>query len=230
MSSHSRPAEAPLLGLAIALSLATAVSLGVTRFAYGLLLPTMRADLHWSYTLAGAMNTANAVGYLAGALLAPRLVRAVEPARLLVAGCVVAGVLMALTGFLLGAWALLLQRFLAGVASAVLFVAGSVLAARLGSLQPSRGGLLLGIYYGGTGAGIVLSALAVPALLDAASASAHGWARAWWALGSACVAAAAAAKPPCRRPWRPARSASAGRRSRRRCRPTSCSASATSAT
>jgi predicted MFS family arabinose efflux permease len=62
-----------LLGLAVALSLGAAVSLGVTRFAYGLLLPPMRADLQWSYTLAGAMNTANALGYLLGALATPRL-------------------------------------------------------------------------------------------------------------------------------------------------------------
>ena len=40
--------------LALALSLGAAVSLGITRFAYGLLLPPMRADLGWSYTLAGA--------------------------------------------------------------------------------------------------------------------------------------------------------------------------------
>ena len=53
-----------LLGLALALSLGAAVSLGITRFAYGLLLPAMRADLGWSYTLAGAMNTVNALGYL----------------------------------------------------------------------------------------------------------------------------------------------------------------------
>jgi predicted MFS family arabinose efflux permease len=58
----------PLFWLALALSVGAAVSLGVTRFAYGLLLPGMRTDLGWTYTLAGAMNTANAVGYLLGAL------------------------------------------------------------------------------------------------------------------------------------------------------------------
>jgi len=36
--------------LALALSLGAAVSLGITRFAYALLLPPMRADLGWSYT------------------------------------------------------------------------------------------------------------------------------------------------------------------------------------
>ena len=47
-----------------------AVGLGLGRFAYALLLPAMRLDLGWSYAAAGAMNTANAVGYLIGALAA----------------------------------------------------------------------------------------------------------------------------------------------------------------
>lgn len=50
-----------------------ALSLGITRFSYGLLLPPMRDDLNWSYTLAGGMNTVNALGYLLGALATPRL-------------------------------------------------------------------------------------------------------------------------------------------------------------
>jgi predicted MFS family arabinose efflux permease len=184
------PTEHHLLGLAAALSLATAVALGVTRFAYALLLPAMRSDLQWSYTLAGAMNTANAIGYLAGALLTPRLLRGADPARLLVGGSILAAALMAVTGFLAAPWALLLQRGLAGGASAVLFVAGSVLAARLASRQPARGGFVLGLYYGGTGLGIVVSALLVPLLLQAASAQAHGWAWAWWVLALLCALAA----------------------------------------
>ena len=55
----------PLL-LASALALAAAVSLGFARFSYALLLPPMRAELHWNYFTAGAMNTANAAGYLLG--------------------------------------------------------------------------------------------------------------------------------------------------------------------
>lgn len=211
MADQGAIGERRLLALAVALSLGTAVSLGVTRFAYALLLPPMRADLHWSYTLSGAMNTANAIGYLAGALLTPRLLRSVQPSRLLVTGCIVAGALMAATGFLLGAPALLLQRALAGVASAVLFIGGSLLAARLGSLQPARSGLLLGLYYSGTGLGIVVSALAVPALLDAAGPRPHAWSAAWIALGIASLACAAVLAWPARvlRESAPAAAASA---------------------
>jgi len=175
------------LALALALSLGAAVSLGVTRFAYGLLLPTMRTDLGWSYTLAGAMNTANALGYLLGALATPRLMQRLGPARLLLGGAVLASVFMVLSGFFVDAAPLLVQRLLAGVASAFVFIAGGLLAARLAALQPRRSGFLLGLYYGGTGFGIVLSALLVPVVLEAAHARPHGWAWAWWALAGACL-------------------------------------------
>jgi predicted MFS family arabinose efflux permease len=137
------PRPLPHLLLAIALSLGAAVSLGITRFAYALLLPPMRADLQWSYTLAGAMNTANALGYLLGALATPALMARAGPSRLLLGGSVLASVFMALSGFFTDATLLLLQRALAGVASAFLFIAGGLLAARLGALQPRRAGLLL---------------------------------------------------------------------------------------
>ena len=180
-----------VLGLALVLSLGAAVSLGVTRFAYALLLPPMRDDLHWSYTLAGAMNTVNALGYLLGALATPRLMQRYGPSRLLLAGAALASLFMGLSGFFTGAGPLLAQRLLAGVASAFLFVAGGLMAARLGALHASRAGLLLGVYYGGTGFGIALSALLVPAVLQAAAERPHGWAWAWWLLSLACFAATA---------------------------------------
>ncbi len=185
------PAASParLIGLAMALSMGAAISLGITRFAYGLLLPPMRADLQWSYTLAGAMNTANAMGYLAGALITPRLLRHHGPTRLLMAGAVLASLFMGLSGFFTAAAPLLVQRLLAGVASAFVFIAGGLLAARIGAQRPGSAGLLLGLYYGGTGVGITLSALLVPAVLEAARAQPHGWAWAWWALALACAAA-----------------------------------------
>ncbi|MGZ5272442.1 MAG: YbfB/YjiJ family MFS transporter, partial [Ramlibacter sp.] len=179
----------PHVALALALSLGAAVSLGVTRFAYGLLLPPMRADLQWSYTLAGAMNTANALGYLLGALATPRLLVRFGPSRLVLLGAVLASVFMGLTGFVTDPGALLLQRVLAGGASALLFIAGGLLAARLGGMQPQRAGLLLGLYYGGTGLGIVLSAVLVPWVLAAAQARPHGWSWAWWTLAVACMVA-----------------------------------------
>jgi len=181
--------SAPYLRLALALSLGAAVSLGITRFAYGLLLPPMRDDLLWSYTLAGGMNTANAVGYLIGALATPSLLRRWSPSILLMWGAVGASLFMALSGFFVAVWPLMAQRLLAGVASAVVFIAGGLLAARLGARQTQRSGLLLGLYYGGTGIGIVLSALLVPVVLQWAQAQPHAWSWAWWCLALVCVLA-----------------------------------------
>ena len=175
------------LRVALVLSLAAAVSLGITRFAYGMLLPPMWADLGWTYTVAGAMNTANAVGYLLGALSAPWLMRRFTAPHVLVAGTLLAGGFMAASGFFTGASALMLQRLLAGVASAWVFVAGGVLAARLSTWYPRHSGLLLGIFYGGVGWGIVLSAVAVPAILQSHAHEPHGWQWAWWWLALVCA-------------------------------------------
>lgn len=177
-------------GLGLALALGAAVSLGVTRFAYGLLLPAMRTDLGWSYTLAGAMNTANALGYLLGALAMPLLLRRLGPSPLLWSGAMGATVFMAASGFFVDANALLGQRLLAGIASALVFVAGGLLAARLAAHYPERSGLLLGMYYSGTGLGIVASALSVPYLLEVFAEDVHGWRWSWWALAALCAAAA----------------------------------------
>lgn len=190
--SSTRPASGadwPVFRLAFALSLGAAVSLGITRFAYGLLLPPMRADLGWSYTLAGAMNTANAAGYLAGALFTPWLMRRLSPATVLLAGSALASLFMALSGFFTEAAPLLWQRGLAGAASALVFIAGGLLAAQVGARQSGRMGLLLGIYYGGTGLGIVLSAFGVPWVLQQAAGQPHAWAWAWWALAAVCLLA-----------------------------------------
>jgi predicted MFS family arabinose efflux permease len=160
----------------------------MTRFAYALLLPPMREDLSWTYTLAGSMNTFNAVGYLIGALITPYMLKRWGAVLVLISGSFVASMLMAFTGFFSETPVLLLQRLLAGGVSASVFVSGGLLAARLGAHLPSQSGLLLGLYYGGTGWGIALSAVLVPAALLAANDQAlvHPWAWAWWSLALAC--------------------------------------------
>lgn len=178
----------PLL-TALALSLGAAISLGISRFSYALLLPPMRADLDWSYLLAGSMNTGNAFGYFVGALSTPWLMRRFGAQAALTGGALLTGVFMLLSGFVTDAGMLLLQRVLAGIASAFIFIAGGVLAARLGALHPARAGFLIGLYYGGTGFGIVLSALMVPGTMQAAASQAapHPWQWAWLALGALCL-------------------------------------------
>jgi predicted MFS family arabinose efflux permease len=175
---------------ALALSLGAAISLGLSRFSYGLLLPPMRDDLGWSYLLAGAMNTANAAGYFVGALLTPMLMRRLRAQHALLGGALLTAAFLLLSGMMTDTAALMTQRVLAGFASAFIFISGGLLAARLGALHPQRAGFLIGLYYGGTGIGITLAALAVPAALETAArhGATHGWQWAWLALGAACLA------------------------------------------
>lgn len=152
--------------VALVLSLGAAVSLGITRFAYGLLLPPMRADLGWSYTLAGSMNTSNAFGYFIGALMAPALLRRFGAGSVLVIGSLLASVFMALSGFFTDSvWLFRSTRI--GWHCECARVCLRRCACREARCDESRkrGGLLLGIYYGGTSIGIVLPAFLVPALL-----------------------------------------------------------------
>ncbi|WP_233833941.1 YbfB/YjiJ family MFS transporter [Paraburkholderia sp. ZP32-5] len=180
----------PTLRLAAALSLGSAIALGFARFAYALLLPSMKLDLGWSFAQAGAMNTANALGYLLGALVFPRLARRWTAAALFASGCALTALLMAGSGLIADTNSLLTLRVITGASSAAIFISGGVLAARLASARPRDAGLILGLYYGGTGWGIVVSSLLVPFTIVS---GAHGWQVAWFALAAACALCAAVA-------------------------------------
>lgn len=192
--NSSNPGQRHPYLVAFALSLGAAIALGLSRFCYGLLLPVMRNDLGWSYLLAGAMNTGNAFGYLLGALVTPRLMQKWGARRLLLAGSIMTAVFMLVSGLVTDTSLLMIQRILAGISSAFMFIAGGVLIARLGNQHPDRAGFLIGLYYGGTGFGIVISALLVPGTLALAAGhgAAHGWQWAWLAMGVICLLGTAA--------------------------------------
>lgn len=172
---------------AIAIALGAALALGLARFAYALFLPWMVEDLQWSYTLAGSMNMANAAGYFFGTLLTVWLFKRYRVAHALLIGAIAASILMGLSALTTGTVNLLLLRGLSGIASAPVFIGGGVLVARLGSLHPSRSGLLIGIYYGGCGLGILISSWLVPASVQWAQAQGvtHVWQPGWWWLALA---------------------------------------------
>ncbi len=172
--------ERRLYATACALALGAAVSLGLARFSYALLLLPMRSDLGWNYFTAGAMNTVNAAGYLAGALLIPHLLARLEARTVFLAGGWGAALLLALHGFVRSEVLLYALRGAVGVASAATFATGGLLAARLGQAEGAKPSLVLGLYYGGTGLGIIASALVVPPL---------PWPVAWRALALAALAA-----------------------------------------
>ena len=172
----------PPLSIAFGLSLGPAVSNGLGRFAYALILPAMRADLHWSYTQAGWVNTINALGYLAGALLTLRLVARTGPHRVFRFGMVSTAVSLILSGLVRAYAPLLLFRVVAGVGGAMAFIGGGALVAELFARHPERAPSGIAIYFGGGGAGIVASGVPLPWLFELRGVTA--WNEAWLGIGA----------------------------------------------
>jgi MFS family permease len=171
----ARPAR-----LILTLSLAATVGLGIGRFAYALVLPDMRDSLNWSYSAAGFMNTINAVGYLAGALLASRLIKRVGWSAAIRGGtlaCLASLAACALTGNFV---ALSLARLVLGLGAAAGFVAGGALAATIAQSHPVRANFLLSLFYAGPGVGILASGLIAPFTLQHFGPG--SWWIVWWAL------------------------------------------------
>lgn len=172
--------------LILILSLTPTVGLGIGRFAYSLVLPDMRDALGWSYSAAGFMNTINAAGYLAGALMASRLIKRYglsAAARWGTLACVVSLALCALSGNFV---VLSFARLLAGLGAAAGFVAGGALAVRIAQSQPARANFLLSLFYAGPGLGILASGLIAPFVLQAFGPG--SWWIVWWAMTLLAVA------------------------------------------
>lgn len=169
------------LTVALALSLGPAVSNGLARFAYALILPAMQSDLHWTYTEAGWLNTANAIGYLLGAMATLWAVRFMGAGTLFRLGMVVVAAALLISGVTRDIALLSLLRILAGLAGAPVFICGGVLAAALYPAGDPRAGNAIALYFGGAGAGLLLSGVVLPLWFDQAGPAA--WPAAWIALG-----------------------------------------------
>ncbi|MEZ5716742.1 MAG: YbfB/YjiJ family MFS transporter [Paracoccaceae bacterium] len=181
--SHSEDPARPWLVLA-GLALGLTVTNGFARFAYGLLLPAMKAELGWSYAQAGWLNTANALGYIAGAVATMVLLRRLRPTQLFAFGLVTTTAALLLTGLDTDLWWQTLWRVAAGVFGAMSFSTAGALAAQLFRHDPRRNALAIAILFGsGGGLGIVLAGAALPLMLGHWGYAAWPWG--WVLIGVA---------------------------------------------
>jgi predicted MFS family arabinose efflux permease len=179
-SPDTPKSHAALARLILILSLAPTIGLGIGRFAYALVLPDMREALHWSYSAAGFMNTINAVGYLAGAMVASRLIRRFGLAANVRWGTLACVLSLALCAVSQNFVVLSFARLLAGFGAAAGFVGGGALAAIVAQSQPRRANFLLSLFYAGPGIGILFSGLIAPFVLQAFGPG--SWWIVWWAM------------------------------------------------
>jgi predicted MFS family arabinose efflux permease len=180
MTNSSRDFWREIL-VALGLSLGAAVALGLSRFAYGLLLPPMRSDLGWSYVEAGALNTANGAGYILGALLSAWAASRWGMVRAFLIGFAGSVAILLLTAATTNFSLLFALRTLGGVSTALTFILGAGLTAAICPTQdPRRRSTLLGLYVAGVSIGILLSGAAIPVILQD---GAQAWPLGWVALG-----------------------------------------------
>ncbi|QBF33530.1 YbfB/YjiJ family MFS transporter [Thalassococcus sp. S3] len=167
-----------LLGLA----LGVCVTNSFARFAYGLILPAMQTDLGWSYAQAGWLNTANAIGYIVGALTTIWLIRLLAPWRLFLVGFVATTLSLIATGLETGLIWQSTWRIAAGLFGALSFSTAGLLAAQLFPQDPRRAALAVALLFGlGGGFGLALGGASVPLMLDRFGSAAWPWA--WVIIG-----------------------------------------------
>lgn len=171
--------------IALLLSCGPSVSNSFARFAYALVLPAMREDLRLSYAQAGWLGTANALGYLGGAALTWLLVRRTGNRALFGIGMAVTALALIATGLSADLAWLTVARVVAGVSGAMVFITGGALSGNVFAGRPELATRTILLYFGGAGIGLMLSAVAIPWLLD--SYGAAGWPLAWQLLGGISV-------------------------------------------
>ena len=174
------PAHGKTSALTAALAglIAMAAAIGVGRFVYTPILPSMLAALGWSKSTAGLIASANFVGYLLGALSVTRAALPGGRRLWLLGALALSAATTAAMGLTHAIAVFLALRFLGGMASAlVLILASALVLDRLAAAgRPGLGAL----HFAGVGVGIAISA-ALVAVLDA---QAQGWEAMWWASGA----------------------------------------------
>lgn len=152
--------------------------IGLARFALGMLLPAMGADLHLSYSQMGTISTANFLGYLAGIVVAAPLVRRVGARVLTGLALLLAGLSMVAIGCIANLWGIIVLYTCTGIGSAL---ANIPIMGLLSAWFASRlRGKAAGLVVSGNGAAIVLAGVSVPWMNGLTSWS---WRLSWLVLG-----------------------------------------------
>lgn len=143
-------------------ALATFCALGLARFAFGMLLPSMSASLALDYSQRGVLGFGYLAGYLVAVAMVPFIVSKLG-ARKMISGCL-SLVALSLFGIAITKSFLLLCLLyaLTGIGSGGTLVPAMSLASQW--FYPSHRGMASGLLMSGTGLGIIASGFIVPQL------------------------------------------------------------------
>ncbi len=161
--------------IALSAMLVVLCAVGLARFAFGMVLPTMARDLALDYTAQGLLGASYFVGYLAVVTSMPWIAPRLGPRRLCLTGLGLVG--LGLFGMSLWfPYPLLLASYgLVGVGSGAAFVGAMTLPSLW--FHPSHRARAAGVVTAGAGVGVLGSGLLVPELLKVGVAS--PWKLSW---------------------------------------------------
>jgi sugar phosphate permease len=154
-------------------------SLGLARFGYTVVLPAMQTALKMNNTQAGALATANLVGYLALSAIGGALAVRYGPRAVITAGLTLCGVSLLLTASATGVVDAGVWRALAGIGSGASNV--PVMGLIGAWFAPRRRGLASGVAVVGSSIGIIFLGPVVPRLLSVYGDD--GWRICWVVFG-----------------------------------------------
>jgi MFS family permease len=143
-------------------------ALGLARFGYTMVLPSMQQGLGLSNTQAGALATVNLIGYLVLSVLGGALAARYGPRLVITAGLTVAAAGMLLTGLSNSFTAAAVWRIVTGLGSGASNVPAMGLLAAW--FVQRRRGMAAGIGVTGSSLALILLGILVPHVL-----SAYGW-------------------------------------------------------
>lgn len=164
-------------------------ALGLARFGYTVVLPEMQRDLGLDNTRAGALATANLLGYLALSVTGGALAARFGPRIVISIGLSVAGLAMCLTASAHSFYAAAFWRALTGIGSGASNV--PVMALLSAWFAPRRRGFAAGIGVAGSSLALILVGPTVPKIL--AAYGPNGWRVTWCVFGATAFALAALA-------------------------------------
>ncbi len=182
MHDTSRPYSGTRRGLAILALIVLAVfgSLGLGRFGYTSILPSMQQGLGLTNAQTGELQSWNLLGYLLAAVFAGILAARYGPRVVISVSLLVTALAMILTGLLPTLDGARVGRFLAGVGGAGSNVpAMGLVSAWFGA---KRRGLAAGAAVSGSSLGLMVTGPLVPAIVSRYGSD--GWRVSWCVLGA----------------------------------------------
>ena len=195
MQTASSPSVKQLpLDLIVWGAIGIALNVGLARFTYGVMLPSIRRDLGLDYLGSGNLNAVHLAGYLIGTLAAPSIIARTGAAKLskwahllIAAAALVCAA--APESIVLGSGVMGLGRFATGLGAGAGIVA--ILVIVFGAISAERRPLASAVVWSGMGVAIVVSGVAASFLLG----SAIGW-RSAFAFSALLALAVAFGFPP----------------------------------